>query len=188
MDKYTKLSKEYKIIKGLAIIITIIHYIVCCILVYHEKVKLSDEVEIMASLLMCFLPILLLFSWYMCAERYIKLGLAGVESDKQILIRYSLLKDILSSVYWGVGFWCCMLANAYMAILYGEYFEKLYYHYGVLLLVSLLWLIGLLKRKNNKRKKKVFYIVFGTLSMVLLLLVMVNAYSVVFIIRMNSLN
>lgn len=161
MDKYTKLSKEYKIIKGLAIIITLIHYIVCCIMIYDEKVNLSDEVEIIAFLLMCFLPILLLFSWYMCAERYIKLGLTGVESDKQILIRHSLLKDILSAIYWGIGFGCYMLANAYMVILYGEYFEKLYYHYGVLLLVSLLWLIGLLKRKNGKRKKKVFILFLG---------------------------
>lgn len=185
MKNIKRIHKEYAIMKNISIIFTEMLFMAECIILYNEKMGVPDIIEFISAVLLYCLPILSPLCWYMCGERYMQIQLEGKEGDERKVIRKSTLSVIVKNVYWGVGFYVCLWANAFFLIQYSEALNKLYYYYGVVFAVTVFWLFGLLFRHKIVRCNKLLYFVISVISVILFLFAIERANAFVFIQRMN---
>lgn len=187
MKNKVSIHKEYKIIQSLSFFLTGLYFIVGCIILYNEKVAVPDSIEFIAAVSFYCLPILILLCWYMCCERYMQLSLEAKEEHEREAIFKGIKSVITRNVYWGVGFCGCLWVNAFFLIRYSETLGELYYYYGIVLLITVIWFLGLLTRHKRVSLKKFYYLVFAVISVILLLIAIERANAFVFIQKMNML-
>ena len=90
MKKKEYTHQDFKISRIIAILFTVVYYVMPLILYYKEEIGLSDATEVIGYGIYFCLPIISLLSWYMCIERYLylKFQAEGKYKNKQMRIRF----------------------------------------------------------------------------------------------------
>lgn len=188
---------ELKIVKAVAVVLTVLHFVSCSIGVWSQNVAISAEADILAGLLFYFLPFPTIFSWIMYIERYVHWNcvLSGVE-DKKAIHRQCYEKLIYVAIC-AFCFEGSLLAVVYFVANYKEYLAGLSTYLCVIVLLAAFWLFYLMftikrirknslesGREKNKKAYKITLLVLAPISILGILLLIYEADSVVFLRRM----
>ncbi len=144
--------KEYRMMKIIAICVTIFYFPVCCITLILDSEVISDTIEVVAFLVFYLLPVVIILCWYMCYERYLQLKQIQYGQNEQEQKCRQLRSNIRSIVFAGLCTFGCALANVYFIEKYKIYWTQLCGYYVLIAVITILWVFRLclcIKRVGN---------------------------------------
>lgn len=135
------MHKDFILTRIMALLFTIMYFGLPYIMNHKKELRLSDTVGLVVDCMFIFLPIVIMLSWYMCAERYLYMKFKEDDKYKNKQARRKVYIWIIGMVIGGIILFDRCQDGVYFIFSHWKNMNELYVCAIIKNVITIVWLL-----------------------------------------------